>query len=307
MNIVITDHIEISNEATTRLKDLLATIHEDVPADDAAIIDRIKDAEIITANYIDITAKIIDAAPKLKYIIVPAVGYEWVDYAYAAQKGIKVINCPTHNSQAVAELALGLMFTVGRKICDANNSLRSGEWQASQFKGLELSGKKLGLVGYGNIGKRIAKMAEGIGMTVEYADSKANPEFVDALLGSSDFVALCLPLSDKTRGLIDARRLGLLKSNAILVNVARGPIVDQEALMQALKAGSIAGAGLDVYNDEPLVGDPPRSIVELANLPNVVATPHYGYNTAETAERLGDELYANIESCLRGDPINVVN
>jgi phosphoglycerate dehydrogenase-like enzyme len=306
MKIVIPDHIEISSEAAESIRRLPVQMYNDIP-NEAEIIDRIKYAEIITANYIDITPKIIDAAPKLKYIIVPAVGYEWVDYKYATTKGIKVLNCPTFNSQAVAELAISLMFAVGRKIVEANTSLRNGEWQAARFKGFELSGKKLGLIGYGNIGKRIARMAEGIGMTVGYTNSKSSSAEIDKLFKESDVVTLCLPLNADTKGLVDAKRLTMLKSNAILINVARGPIIDQQALIEMLKSGKVAGAGLDVFNDEPLVGTPPQSIVELTKLPNVVATPHYGFNTVETAKRLGDELYENIKSCMDDAPINLVS
>lgn len=305
MKIVIPDHIEISPEAAERIHQLPAQMYDDVP-DEAELINRIKDAEIITANYVDITPAIIDAAPKLKYIIVPAVGYEWVDHQYAATKGIKVLNCPTHNSQAVAELAVGLMFAVARRVVEANASLRSGAWQGKDYEGLELSGKKLGLVGYGNIGKRVEQMAQGLGMTVEHTNSKSSPEDIDKLLSESDVVTLCLPLNATTKGIINADRLALLKPTAILINVARGAVVDQAALVARLKDQAIAGAGLDVFNDEPLIGTPPAEIVELAKLPNVVATPHYGYNTAETAKRLGDELYAHLEACLQDAPVNLV-
>jgi phosphoglycerate dehydrogenase-like enzyme len=307
MNIVITDKIDIDAQATEKIRQLPATVFEDTPKSDEEIIERVKDAEIITANYIDITPKIIDACTKLKYIIVPAVGYEWVDYKYAASKGVRVINSPTHNSLAVAEHAFALLFAVIRNIYPAQSSLQAGTWQSRNFRGIELHGKKLGLVGYGNIGKNIESMAKGLGMDCSYVNSKSTSEDLDTLLSSSDVVILCVPLNDATRGLIDARRLALLKPTAYLVNVARGAIVDQDALLGALRESKIAGAALDVFVDEPLAGVPSEQIVELAKLPNVVATPHIGYNTEETTFRLGEEIYSSIVACVNEQPVNIVN
>jgi phosphoglycerate dehydrogenase-like enzyme len=307
MKVVITDKIDIDTEATEKLKQLPATIFEDVPKTDDEIITRAKDAEIITANYVDITPGIIDACPKLKYIIVPAVGYEWVDYKYAASKGIKVINSPTHNSLAVAEHAIALLFATIRNLYPAQTSLQAGKWQSRDFRGIELHGKKVGLIGYGNIGKNIEAMAKGLGMECSYVNSASTSSDIDVLLSSSDVVIVCASLNDATRGLIDARRLSLVKPSAYLVNVARGAIVDQDALMLSLREHKIAGAALDVFADEPLVGEPNGKIVELSKLPNVVATPHIAYNTEETTHRLGEETYANIVACLDGKPQNVVN
>jgi D-3-phosphoglycerate dehydrogenase len=258
-------------------------------------------------SYIDITPGIIDACPKLKYIIVPAVGYEWVDYKYAASKGIKVINSSTHNSLAVAEHAIALLFAVIRNLYPAQASLQAGKWQSRDFRGIELHGKKVGLIGYGNIGKNIEAMAKGLGMNCSYVNSKSSSDDVDTLLSNSDVVIVCASLNDATRGLLDARRLGLLKQTTYLVNVARGAILDQEALMQALRNNKIAGAALDVFADEPLVGEPNENIVELSKLPNVVATPHIGYNTNETTFRLGEEIYTNIVACLNDEPQNIIN
>jgi phosphoglycerate dehydrogenase-like enzyme len=306
MNVVFPDHIELTPEAEQGLKALGVTLYDDTPAE-AEIIARIADAEIITANYYDATPQVIDSAPKLKYIIVPAVGYEWVDHKYAAGKGIKVLNCPTHNSLAVAEHAIALMFALQRKLTWANQDLRSGAWGSKHFRGAELHGRQLGLIGYGRIGKQVKTMAEGLGMRVSHVNSSSSPQELDALLASSDITCLCLPLTGATHHLIDARRLSQIKPGAVLVNVGRGATIDQPALTQALKTGALAGAALDVFDGEPLTGKPSQAIIDLANLPNVVATPHIAYNTEETAARLGDELIKNLKSCLDGSPINVVN
>ena len=248
----------------------------------------------------------IDAAPSLKYIVVPAVGYEWVDVEYAASKGITTLNCPTFNSQAVAEHAMSLLMAVNRNLIVGVDELRAGKWSPQTLVGYELEGKKLGLIGYGNVGTRIEKIAVALGMVVSYTNSKSTPEEIDALISTSDFIVICAPLTDATRNLVDERRLNLLKPTAVLVNVGRGTIIDQNALTGTLKAGKIRGAGLDVFDGEPLTGEPSDTIVELAKLPNVIATPHIAYNTEEINDKQGAEILANLKSCLESTPINVV-
>jgi len=307
MKTVITDFIELSQSAVDRLNKLNVEIFNDTPNDETVIVERIKDAEIITANYIDITSAMIDAAPDLKYIIVPAVGYEWVDYKYAAAKGIKVINCPTHNSQAVAEHAFALLFALSRKLFDAQTSLRKGEWRQSDFSGTELAGKKLGIIGWGNIGRRVESIAIGIGMETQCINSQSSAKDLERLLEESNIVCVCAPLNQQTRNLLSADRLSLMKREAVIINISRGAIIDQNSLHDMLKTGRLAGAGLDVFAGEPLSGKPNNDIIALANLNNVVATPHIAYNTQETAERLGHELIKAVQSCLANNPENVVN
>jgi len=306
MKIVIPDYIDVSEDAKQKLRTLGAEIHEDVPSKQE-LIDRIKDAEIITANYVDVDKEVIDYAAKLKYIVVPAVGYEWVDYKYAATKGIKVLNCPTHNGLAVAEHAIGLIFAIQRKLMQSNRSLRKGEWKPKQFRGLELTGSKLGLVGYGKIAKQIECIATSIGMSTAYVNSQSTQQEWEDLMKNSDVVCVCLPQNDDTKHLVDQAKIGLMKQSAILVNVGRGSTVDTKALTKALKEDQIAGAGVDVYEDEPLSGEPNETIVQFAQLDNVVATPHIAYLTEETAKRLGAELMMDIESCISDKLVNVVN
>lgn len=306
MNIVIPDFIDIPKSHRQALTQRGAVMYDDVP-DANTLMERIKDAEIITANYVDITSEIIDRAPRLKAIISPAVGFDWIDHAYAADKGIKVVNCPTFLSITVAEHAIALLFAVSRHVVAAADDLRQGNWNPKQFVGLELAGKHLGLVGYGRIGKHIENLATGIGLTVPHVNSKSGGNELDALMQSSDAVCLCLPLNDATRNLIDARRIALMKPDAILINIARGAIVDQTALKEALQNSRLTGAGLDVFADEPLSGRPNEAIIELARLPNVVATPHMAYNTIQSQDKFGAELTHNIDALLTGTPVNVVN
>lgn len=307
MKIIFPDRIDLDEPSKQKFQAMGVQMYDDTPSDEATIIERIKDAEIITANFIDITSNTIDAAPNLKYIISSAVGYEWIDYKYAAGKGIKVLNCPTQNAEAVAEHALALMLAVAHRAAEADLDLQHGNWSQQRLIGVELSNRKLGLVGYGKIGKLIEQKVSGLNMQVSHVNSSSSPEEIDALLQDSDVVCLCLSLNETSKGMIDERRLGLLKKDAIFINVARGALIDQAALIKLLKECAIRGAGLDVFMDEPFTGGAPESIVEIAKLPNVVATPHLAYNTEETMRRLGEELLANIESCVQGKPINTVN
>lgn len=305
MRIVIPDKLDISEKHKDEIRNLGGEVFDDLP-DETELENRIKDAEIIMANYIDITSSVIDMAPKLKYIIVPANGWEWVDADYAASKGIRTLNAPTHSSQAVAEHAISLLFAVNRNIVAGSTELRAGKWNPQSLVGYELAGKKLGLIGYGNVGTRIEKIAKALGLEVFYSNSKSTADETDGLLRTSDFVIICAPLTDSTRNLIDERRLSLLKPTAVLINVGRGAIINQKALLDVLKAHQIRGAGIDVFDGEPLTGSPNDEIIELASLPNVVATPHIAYNTAEIHDKQGAEILADIRSCLDGSPINVV-
>ena len=306
MNIVIPDKIEFSASQLDQLKQLNVTVFDDLPDSEAEIASRIKDAELITANYIDITPSLIDAAPKLKYILAPAVGYDWVDSKYAASKGIKVINCPTFNSQAVAELALAMTMAISRKVVQASNDLQQGGWGPQVFVGTELAGRTMGLIGHGNIGKRIDQTATTLGITVRYVDSKSTEDEIDELIAGVDYLVLCVQLNDKTRHMVNGRRLALMKSSAYLVNVARGAIIEQAALINVLREKKIRGAALDVFDGEPLTGVPSDEIIELSKLANVVATPHIGASTEEAHQRLGEEVIENIKAVLDGEPQNVV-
>jgi len=175
MKVVLPDKINISDDYKNKIRELGAEVFEDLPGNDE-LKKRIKDAEIITASYLDITSDVIDAAPKLKYIVVPAVGYEWVDTNYAATKGITTLNCPTFNSQAVAEHAMTLLMAANRNVIMGIDELRAGKWNPQALIGHELNGKKIGLIGYGNVGTRIEKIATSFGMSVSYVNSKSSPE-----------------------------------------------------------------------------------------------------------------------------------
>lgn len=307
--VVIPDPIDsIPEKYRKEISQLGAGIYDTKPKNVNDVINRVKDAEVITANYINVNQQLIDFAPNLKYVIVPAVGYNNVDINYATKRGIKVLNCPTFVTIPVAEHALALILSVSKRLGEAKAEMQSGIWDANKYTGVELHGKKLGLLGHGRIGSMIDNLATSLGMKVSFIDSKSTNDEIDDLISSSDVICICLPLTEKTKGMFDARRIGLLRKLAILVNVGRGAIVDQTALLAALNEGAFLGAGLDVFIGEPddkgrLEGE----ILELAKLHNVMVSPHSAFNTSESLDRLGKEILENIGSCLKGNPQNVVN
>jgi phosphoglycerate dehydrogenase-like enzyme len=307
MKIVFPDRIDFDGQTLTKLHALGAKLYDDSPASEDALKERVREAEIIVANFVKVTRDIIDAAPKLKYIIVAAAGYDTIDYQYAASKGIPVLNCPTQNVEAVAEHAVTLMLAVAHPLVEATTDLRQGGWHGLDLVGTEISHKRLGLVGYGRVGKLIEEKVSGLDMLVSHVNSKSSDKEIESLFQESDIVCLCLTLNDGTRNSIDRKKLSLLKNSAIFINVARGGLVDQEALFELLQTGTIRGAGLDVYQGEPSGENVTEPILKLAKLPNVVATPHIAYNTEETMKRLSEELLQNIESCIHDRLMNKVN
>lgn len=308
MNIVIPDKIELSYASRKQLESIPGIkIFDDIKNDPKTIIDRIIDAQIVTANYIDLTAEIIQRADKLKYIISPAVGYDWIDKDEARNRGIKILNCPTFNTQAVAEHAIALIFSVYRQIVRAHNSIIKGDFDPMAYTGTEVAGKRLVTIGNGNIGSKVQKMAKGLGMEVDYIDSKTAQVEFDSKISMADIIVVAIPLNDSTRGLVNRQKFSLLKPSSIVINVARGLVVEQDVFYEALVSGRIAGAGIDTFPNDQTISKAGDEITRFAKLTNAVCTPHLAFNTKEATERLGNELIANINSCLNDQPINIVN
>jgi phosphoglycerate dehydrogenase-like enzyme len=222
-----------------------------------------------------VTAETFAAAPDLRYVLRIGTGLDNIDLGAAAANGVTVEALPGLNAPAVAEYAFGLMLAAARRIPEADRSLRAGEW--TRFPGVHLGGRTLGLIGYGEIAQLMVPKARGFGMEVlAYRQSaRLNDDGVpqvglDELLAQSDFISVHVPLTEQTRGLIGAREFGLMRDGVVLVNTARGAVVDEQDLYQALASGKVAACGLDVFENEP-PGDSP-----LLSLPNVVASPHNG-------------------------------
>jgi len=246
---------------------------------------------LIVRSRTKVTREIIENAKNLKIIGRAGVGLDNIDLKAAKEKGIKVVNSPEASTISVAELTIGSLIALLRKIPEAHFSVKSGKWEREKFMGNELYGKTLGIVGFGRIGREVALRATAFGMKVLVYDPNITEEDAkeynchytpfEELLASADIITLHVPLTDKTRGLINASRIKLMKDNAILLNFSRGEVVDEEALYKALKDGKLKGAALDVFSKEP-----PKSS-KLLELDNVVLTPHIGASTEEAQLEAG--------------------
>lgn len=255
---------------------------------------------IIVRSATKVRKDIIDSAVEtgnLKLIIRGGVGVDNIDVDYAESKGIKVRNTPRASSSAVAELALGHMFSLARFIGMSNVTMREGKWNKKQYTGIELSGKTLGLIGFGRIGRELAKKAKALEMKIIYADilgpakdcyeySCVSPE---ELLANSDFISLHVPGNEDESPVIGKTEFSKMKDGAFLINCARGNVVDEIALLEALNSGKLAGAGIDVFPEEPTKN------MQLINHEKVSLTPHIGASTKEAQKRIGTEIVSIIK------------
>jgi D-3-phosphoglycerate dehydrogenase len=250
-----------------------------------------------------VTRRLIGAAPRLRWIARAGAGLDNIDVPAAKERGIGVLNVPGANAVAVAELVFGLLLGLLRQIPEADASLRRGAWEKGRLKGRELRGKTLGIVGLGRIGRAVAQRARAFEMTcvghdplVSEADARAaDVELLplDAVLSRADIVTVHAPMTPETRGLIGAAQIARMRRGAVLVNAARGGMVDETALHAALVSGALSGAALDVFATEPPGASP------LLSLPNVVATPHIGAATVEAQEAVGEEIVKLLLGAMR--------
>lgn len=240
---------------------------------------------IIVRSRTKVDREVIDHATKLKLVARSGTGLDNVDVEYAKSKGVAVVNSPESLVEAVAEHVTLLMLALSRKLVKADVSTRAGGWEKEKLLGVELKGKALGIVGLGRIGRRIAEVANALGMSIlAYDVIPISPEVVeglhlqvtglDTLFSSADYVTLHVPMTDQTRHMVDSRRISQMKKSAFLVNTSRGGVVDENALASALKEGRLGGAALDVFEREPPTG-------EILSAPNAILTPHIGGQTAE--------------------------
>jgi D-3-phosphoglycerate dehydrogenase len=254
-----------------------------------------------------VTAALLDAAPRLRVIGRAGAGVDTIDVPAATERGIVVVNAPGGNAVAAAEHSLALMFALARRVAAADASLKRGEWARNEYVGSELTGKTLGLVGLGRVGTEVGRRAIGLEMRVLVYDPYVpddhvrriglEPVELDTLLAASEFVSLHVPLTESTRGLLNAERLAQMLPGAFLINCARGGLVDQAALLAALDAGHLGGAGVDVFATEPVASDDP-----LPRHPKVVATPHLGASTVEAQATVAAQVAEDVLAVLAGRP-----
>ena len=254
-----------------------------------------------------VTEVLLDSAPRLRVIGRAGAGVDTIDVAAATARGIVVVNAPGGNAVAAAEHTLALMFALARRVAAADASLKRGEWSRSSYIGSELSGKTLGLNGLGRVGSEVARRAQGLDMRVIVFDPYVPDEHVqriglepvelNELLASSDFVSLHVPLTEATRGILNAERIAAMRPGAFVINCARGGLVDEPALLAALDEGRLDGAGIDVFTTEPVpAGDP------LPRHPKVVATPHLGASTVEAQANVATQVAHEVLAVLAGRP-----
>ena len=278
------------------------------------LLKSIVDADaLLVRSATKVDAEVFEKAKNLKVIARAGVGLDNVDVATATSRGVMVVNAPTSNITSAAELAVSLLLASARHIVPANEALKKGEWKRSKFTGVELSEKTVGIVGLGRIGILVAQRLAGFGVNLIAYDPYVQPAkaaslnikmtSLDELLEQSDFITVHLPKTPETAGLIGEEALKKVKSTVHIINAARGGIVDEDALFNAIKEGRVAGAGIDVYSKEPCIDSP------LFSLDQVVATPHLGASTDEAQEKAGIAVAKSVRLALSGelvpDAVNV--
>lgn len=289
------------------------TVYDSTPAD--CVVKRAQDSEALIINRIVLNRAVLDALPKLRYIGTLATGYNTIDVRAAREKGVTVCNVPLYCVETVAQLTLALLLALCNRVEHLSAVTRSGGWndavEATHTTApiLELSGKTLGILGFGNIGRAVAQLGLALGMRV-LAHSRTQRALptgctwcgFETLFETADVVSLHCPLTDETRGIVSASVLARMKPTALLINTARGALVDENALADALNSGRLAGAGLDVMAEEP-----PRPDHPLLTAKNCLITPHIAWASREARLRLIDAVAGNLRAFLAGQPVNVVS
>jgi D-3-phosphoglycerate dehydrogenase len=284
------------------------------------LIKEVAGAAVVISEYVRITPRVLDASKDLRGVMVWGVGYDHVDVNAASERGILVANTSGSNAESVAEQAFSFILALSRKLLKADVFVKDGDWTSLEESSLptglvgnDLFGKTLGIIGLGNIGRRIARIGNGFNMRLlaydPYVTSEAAKKVgvkllsLQKVLEEADFVTIHTVLSEETRGLISAKELALMKPAAYLINTSRGPVVDQKALIDALVSGRISGTALDVFEEEPIGMDNP-----LLKLGNVITTPHYAGNSREALEATSLRVSQETAKMIRGEiPLSLVN
>ncbi|MDD3095349.1 MAG: D-2-hydroxyacid dehydrogenase [Candidatus Neomarinimicrobiota bacterium] len=296
MKILITDGLSAQGQAILKKSGIEYDIHFYEPDE---LIKAIVDYDcVLVRSATKIPKEVIDAGKKLKVIARGGAGIDNIDHVYALSKGIPVLNTPAANSASVAELAIAHMFVLARFLHQSNISMREGKWEKKKYKGIELAGKTLGLIGCGKIGRLTAEKALGLGMKVVGCDPivkdlghNAQIHDFEEVLRESDFISLHVPKMKEA--LIGKKEIAMMKDGVYIINCSRGGVVDENALLEALNSGKVAGAGLDVFVNEP------TDNMALISHPNVSVTPHVGASTNEAQDRVGVEIAEKIVAALK--------
>lgn len=315
MKIVITDAATVCDEnISLDCIKALGDTHIYPLCTEEELLTRISDAEIIICNKTVFSAEVLSHAPRLKYIGLFATGYNNIDIDYCREHGITVCNVPGYSTEAVAQHTFAFIMSLVNRVGEYNETVKQGDWIKSRTFSyfplplLELCGKTIGIVGYGSIGRRVGDIARAFGMRVlvlgrrSVNDPTVTQVDFSTLLRESDFVSMHCPLNEDSKDMMNAEAFAQMKKGAYFINTARGALVDECALRDALKSGHLAGAGVDVLCVEPMTPDCP-----LLGLDNCLITPHIAWAGVETRRRLMDIVAQNIKCFLNGKPQNTVN
>jgi D-3-phosphoglycerate dehydrogenase len=289
MKILICDKTEKEYIEQMRAAGLTVDVHDDIIPEELPNVLPAYDGMVVRSRT-KVRQALMDVCPNLKVIVRGGVGLDTIDHEYAKSKGIVVMNTPLASSASVAELTIGYMFALARSIYKATTSMKAEKWDKKSFEGDEIGGKTLGLVGVGNIGKEVAKRASALGMSVlaydPYVKEITGIKLVtlDELLARSDYISLHLPKTKESANMIGADQFAKIKNGVRIINCARGGIIDENALYEALTSGKVAGAALDVFAEEPPTN------WKLLKLENVIGSPHIGAATKEAQARIGAEV-----------------
>jgi D-3-phosphoglycerate dehydrogenase len=305
-HILIADGLEENGQAILHS---VARVEDRSGISPEELIDIINEYDaLIVRSRTKVTPRLLEAAGRLKVVGRAGVGVDNIDLEAAQAHGVKVVNAPTSSSQAVAELTIGLMLALAREIPRADAGMKQGAWLKQELSGMELHGKTLGILGVGRIGAQVCARASAFGMRVLGYDAHntteaiegcgAEPVSLEELYARSDFISLHLPLTDETRSMMGEQAFGQMKRGVRIISVARGGILDESALLDALESGQIGGAALDVFASEP----PGASA--LVRHPKVIATPHIGAQTAEAQSRAAEDIANEVLAALEGEPLH---
>jgi len=311
MKIVIVDHIYLEEEHIKKLRSLSdLEIFEEPPKTPDELKERIRAADIVIVGWTNLTKNVIDSAKELKMVSIWATTCHYADLEAAKERGIVVTHVPGYATEAVAEHAFALLLAAIRKLPLTDKHVRRGDFDWRPFGGIELAGKTLGIIGTGLIGCRVAEIAKAFKMQIlafdKYPNLKKAEEigmkYVDlyTLLKESDFVTLHVSLTSETEGLIGKKEIKAMKKGAVIINTSQGKVINEKALVDALKSGKLSYAGLDVFEEEPPAKDNP-----LFKLDNVILSPHIGFHTVEAAKRCTDICIDNVVKFLERHPQNV--
>jgi glycerate dehydrogenase len=293
------------------------TVHDRVDHLPEAVIEAIGDAEIVYTNKTPLPREVLSKVSSVKYIGVLATGFNVVDVDCAKEFGVVVTNVPTYGTDAVAQFTLALLLEMCHRIGDHDVAVKNGEWASCpdfcfwKHPLIELSGKTIGFIGFGRIGQATAKIAQAFGLNVLAFNRSQNPDMVsdtcqyaslEDVLAKSDIISLHCPLTDETQGIINQSNIAKMRDGVMIINTARGPLIVEQDLKDALETGKVAAAAIDVASKEPILADNP-----LLTAKNCIMTPHIAWASKEARERLMNTTVENLEAYLNGNPTNVVN